>query len=497
MTTTFFNSQFYLNKYPDIKAAVEAGLTSAEDHFNLFGKFEERSPNPVFDPVFYLAQNPDIATALEGSGVSAFDHFAAYGFNEARAIHPTINLGDYLTSNPDVAAAVAAGEMNAFDHLMSYGLAEPRDLGNGVNLGAFANDPVYQEAVASGDLTTVAARVADVSPFIPTFKPAAGWKAPTDLPIPTDFKPVDGEKLVIPAGVKVPAGTELPDFIEPAKPTPPVDSGGGGTGGGSVVPTPDVKPIFSGNIEDAFYTYAVKKDAIEGLESYTLTGGSLDISETKDHKLGGGLLDLSKATITGDVTVTLATLDTKKGNKGDLDGDVKSDQSIKLPSLDKLAGANLTIENMTISATAGYTKDPVTNDVVKFNPANELDFANKVSSIQITEGDFMKGESGLKYVNMVLTFNTDDNSNEFTLTLKNLVSKNVYNNMLKALDMVNEGENTTSLVKPDFTFNDDFSEESIYNNLVFSGSEVAINETKAIVGLVGILVNEGTFVFEA
>lgn len=671
MATTFFNSQFYLSKYPDVKAAVEAGLMSAEDHFNLFGKFEERSPNPVFDPVFYLAQNPDIATALEGSGVSAFDHFAAYGFNEARAIHPTINLGDYLSSNPDVAAAVAAGEVSAFDHLMSYGLAEPRDLGNGVNLGAFANDPVYQEAVASGDLTAAAARVADVSPFLPTFQSPTNWKAPTDLPIPTDFKPVDGEKLVIPAGVKVPAGTELPDFIEPAKPvapTPPVGSGGGsltptepkppvnptapekikgdfdlsnkntdsGTnellnlgeveveklpdtitiklaefnqktnnkdenkGGGEdtiVLPNlnsytgkitiqnmnigsatgadtlvakdlfkegntatitastlqgsgdvtnggyldftlnvadgatleftnligagvvfnslltaiikkgedetnnyyfsspeeavenvrvenvtlTDDKPVFGtdfaksfakqlsdladgsqllkilkgvltgnvkgepgssdelvvidpqtgkaeffGNIEDAFNTYAVEKDAIKDLESYTLTGGSLDISELKGHEQGGGLLDLSNATIAAGSTVTVKLAELKNSNKGDLNtaanGGVKSDQSVKLPSLENIKGT-LVIENMTIASDKMYEAARET-DNISARKFTDQQFVNALNSdnilrVKVKEIEENTDESTvINYVEVFLKVEklNEDDSNTYNLT---------------------------------------------------------------------------------
>lgn len=116
-------------------------------------------------------------------------------------------------------------------HLLTYGLGEPRDLGNGVHVNSFANDPTFKHALASGDLITALGRIADVSPFFPSFKTPAGWTPPANLAIPIDFVPVAGEQLIIPAGVIVPAGIALPDFITLIKPVTPTE------------PTEPTKPI--------------------------------------------------------------------------------------------------------------------------------------------------------------------------------------------------------------------------------------------------------------
>lgn len=243
-----FNPTYYLESNPDVAAAVEQGFTTAQDHFNQYGKFEGRTPSPLFDPEFYLAQSPDVAAAIieSGGALTAYDHFMSYGFNEARAINPAIHLGDYLKANPDVAEAVQMGYANAFDHLTTYGIHEGRDLGNGVSLKQFANDPAFNVALESGNISDAIAIVVAVSPFLPTFQAPQGWTAPADLLIPTGFVPVEGESLVIPQGVQVPEGTELPDFFKPnseipvdPKPEVPVEPGVPGEPDTPVEPEPE------------------------------------------------------------------------------------------------------------------------------------------------------------------------------------------------------------------------------------------------------------------
>ncbi|MFA7670254.1 MAG: hypothetical protein WCX93_12985, partial [Burkholderiaceae bacterium] len=59
-----FDPVWYLDQNPDVAAAVEAGLTTAQDHYEQFGKFEGRAPGPLFDPQAYLAANLDVAAAV-------------------------------------------------------------------------------------------------------------------------------------------------------------------------------------------------------------------------------------------------------------------------------------------------------------------------------------------------------------------------------------------------------------------------------------------------
>lgn len=247
-----FNPSDYLAANPDVAEAVQAGLISAYDHFMQYGASESRSPLSLFDPEFYLAQNPDVAAAVEAGLITATEHFLLYGQGEPRQINPFINLGDYMNANADIAEAAANGAISPLTHLLTHGAAEGRDLGNGINLGIFANDPRFQEAVESGNLQAALERVEEVAPFLPTFEPPADWEPPADTPIPTDFTPPEGTKLVIPPSVNVPDDVELPDNIfEPVTPpaptppaptpTPPTPGGGGGGGGGRTPQTIDLK----------------------------------------------------------------------------------------------------------------------------------------------------------------------------------------------------------------------------------------------------------------
>src|SRR5690606_41832627 len=52
-----------------------------------------------------------------------------------------------------------------------------------------------------------------LAPFIPTFQRPSGWSPAADIPIPTDFVPTSGFKLVVPPEVKVPPGTVLSDDV--------------------------------------------------------------------------------------------------------------------------------------------------------------------------------------------------------------------------------------------------------------------------------------------
>lgn len=266
---TLFNADWYVRNNPDVADAVSSGQTDAWTHFQNFGRFEDRAPGPQFDPAYYLSQNPDVQSASDQDQTTAYDHFTNFGVTEgrsfvsyfdrdfyveqnpdiksavaqgqttpeahflnfgrteARAISPFFSLAAYLDANLDVKEAAEAGVLDPLTHLLEHGVQEARDLGNGVNLAQFANDPVFQEAIAEGgDPLAAVARVAEVAPFLPTFEAPEGWEAPADTPIPVDFVPVEGEKLVVPPSVEVPEDIVLPpDTFEPVDPEEPVEPG--------------------------------------------------------------------------------------------------------------------------------------------------------------------------------------------------------------------------------------------------------------------------------
>ncbi|HEY9836740.1 MAG TPA: hypothetical protein V6D27_07565, partial [Vampirovibrionales bacterium] len=122
VTTTLFDSDYYLTQNPDVADAITIGtFQNAAEHFALFGFAEGRVPSELFAEA-YLTQNPDVAEAVaNGLFPSGLAHFVQFGFTEGR--YPSDHLQDfalfYLSQNPDAAEAIATGSYsNALDHLI-------------------------------------------------------------------------------------------------------------------------------------------------------------------------------------------------------------------------------------------------------------------------------------------------------------------------------------------------------------------------------------------
>jgi hypothetical protein len=82
-----FDKGFYLEKYPDIAAAYNAGqVSNLHEHFVRQGYFEGRlGIEPTVDEQFYLKEYPDVAVAIDaGKFTSAADHFIRGGATEGR-----------------------------------------------------------------------------------------------------------------------------------------------------------------------------------------------------------------------------------------------------------------------------------------------------------------------------------------------------------------------------------------------------------------------------
>jgi hypothetical protein len=83
----WFDAEWYVAKYADVRAAVQAGYLTAQDHWNAYGWAEGRDPSAFFDASEYLDDNPDVAAAH----VNPLNHYLQYGQYEDRA--PIIAAG--------------------------------------------------------------------------------------------------------------------------------------------------------------------------------------------------------------------------------------------------------------------------------------------------------------------------------------------------------------------------------------------------------------------
>lgn len=187
-----FNPTTYLDRYPDVKAAVEGGFISAYDHFLLFGVHEDRSPLSFFDADAYLLFNPDVKAAVERGETSAIAHFLLYGIREERQVSIAVNVQKYLDANPDVASAVERGETTAIGHLLRSGVEEGRDLGNGLSLAYFLHDKKFLDAWAQGTPDQALNRVDSLAPFFPNVELPVNYTFAGIVPYPNDYVPPQG-----------------------------------------------------------------------------------------------------------------------------------------------------------------------------------------------------------------------------------------------------------------------------------------------------------------
>ncbi|ALN75767.1 calcium-binding protein [Aureimonas sp. AU20] len=161
MAQLAFDATFYLSQNPDVAAAISRGIfTSAEQHYNTFGRFESRNPSAYFDTAFYLSQNPDVAAAR----VNPFAHFLQFGAAEGRFANNTadaaldtdnnnraneFDAATYLAANQDVAQNVGTGKAfaTAYQHYILFGQFETRS-------GVPAAGPFTNTGVAPNTGTT-------------------------------------------------------------------------------------------------------------------------------------------------------------------------------------------------------------------------------------------------------------------------------------------------------------------------------------------------------
>jgi GT2 family glycosyltransferase/glycosyltransferase involved in cell wall biosynthesis len=93
---TIFDAEWYLEKYPDLRAIDHDPLT----HYILYGAAEGRDPNGFFDGAWYHARYPDVAA----TGYPALLHYLTWGARELRNPHPRFDAAYYIDMHPEAAA---------------------------------------------------------------------------------------------------------------------------------------------------------------------------------------------------------------------------------------------------------------------------------------------------------------------------------------------------------------------------------------------------------
>jgi subtilase family protein/peptidase inhibitor I9 len=119
-----FNAAFYLQQYPDLKAAYGTNHAAARDHWLRVGlPVEGRRGSREFDVRFYLDQYPDLKSVYGTDYLLALQHWLETGLRpDGRRGSREFDVQWYLQQYPDLRAAYGTNYVMAFDHWMSRGL---------------------------------------------------------------------------------------------------------------------------------------------------------------------------------------------------------------------------------------------------------------------------------------------------------------------------------------------------------------------------------------
>lgn len=197
-----FDTKYYLAQNTDVSTIVSSGAITAYEHFVYSGQHEIRSPTALLDPSWYLINNNDVAVRVYRGEMNTYSHFYKHGSYEMRMASPYFSPQSYIQQNADISQAYNNGITSPLRHFADYGIAEGRNLGNGINLTWFAQDSTFTTSIFTGNFSAAFARVAEVAPFIPSFRKPTDLIYSSNLRLPENFQSTS-ISLALPAGVDI------------------------------------------------------------------------------------------------------------------------------------------------------------------------------------------------------------------------------------------------------------------------------------------------------
>ena len=117
----------------------------------------------------------------EGSTNDVFHHYNFFGSSSF------FDVEEYTTLHPDLKDAMNVPGMAPWMHFIKYGIFEGRSPGFGISLKAFAQDKIFNNALAIKDGLVAADRVDQIAPFLMSFNPSKNWRPNSNISYPTDF----------------------------------------------------------------------------------------------------------------------------------------------------------------------------------------------------------------------------------------------------------------------------------------------------------------------
>ena len=138
-----FDVRFYKNKYPDLQKAFGNNWKLYYIHYIEHGYAENRQAyekatppattiyqgrdyKAVFDSNYYSNKYADLKQAYNGNGTELFNHFVTYGMKEGRQASASFNPQYYKDNYVDLSKAFGANMTQYYIHYIDNGIKEKR-----------------------------------------------------------------------------------------------------------------------------------------------------------------------------------------------------------------------------------------------------------------------------------------------------------------------------------------------------------------------------------
>jgi len=151
-----FDATYYLDRYPDLKAAFGTNASAAFDHFVKHGIYEGRQAIAGFNVISYKNRYQDLRRVLGGGYKEYYIHYALIGKKEGRVATGDIaityittyggidyssvyNYQTYLSNYTDLALTYVDDDAGAIEHFVNKGMSESRQAINNFNVKSYKN----------------------------------------------------------------------------------------------------------------------------------------------------------------------------------------------------------------------------------------------------------------------------------------------------------------------------------------------------------------------
>ena len=147
-----YDFNYYINKYPDLKAAFASDDIGALKHFVNRGMAESRQGNATFELASYRNEYRDLRQAFGSDNKAYYMHYLTRGYKENRITSGVTELRNgvtvyqgvdysrvydfnyYINKYPDLKKLFANNEHGALQHFVNYGMKEGRQASADFNL---------------------------------------------------------------------------------------------------------------------------------------------------------------------------------------------------------------------------------------------------------------------------------------------------------------------------------------------------------------------------